>query len=476
MSSMAIKGHSKDGQDGISPEIHDLIKEYELVVEECTPSRLLLTSAGPCPPGLADELAFLSTRRVEINGPQDIRLTESSRHRDLPPALPKVHPAPIVAGPVITVVDEVIRRAVSVKASDIHVEPGGEGLRVRYRIDGVLREIGRIGKESGDAAISRIKIMASLDIAEKRRPQDGRFSINDEGAKIDVRVSTLPTSRGEKVVMRLLDRRGVANNLEEIGFFEEQLRIFRRELYRPHGMILVTGPTGSGKTTTLYAALSELNTDDRNILTVEDPVEYQLEGISQTHVHADIGLTFASALRAFLRQDPDVVMVGEIRDAETAEIAIRAALTGHLVLSTLHTNDATSTVGRLLDMGVEPYLIAGAVRLVIAQRLVRRVCDNCAEDRETNPALKTELQLQNGCHRHGAGCHQCGWTGFSGRMPLFEVMPISETMAALISDGAPVSSLQQQATREGMKPLRDAAAVLVAGGMTTPEEALRATG
>jgi type IV pilus assembly protein PilB len=382
--------------------------------------------------------------------------------------------AHLSAGSATAIVDEVLSRAIEVGASDVHIEPFESAVRIRYRIDGVLQPSGAVAKAQKDAVISRLKILASLDIAEKRRPQDGRIRMPSTGAPVDLRISTIPTSHGEKAVVRILDRRATSHDLDLLGLPDSALLKLRRELARSHGMILVTGPTGSGKTTTLYAALQHLNTGERNILSMEDPVEYQLEGVNQTQVRADIGLTFAAGLRAFLRQDPDVIMVGEIRDSETAEIAVRAALTGHLVLSTLHTNDAASTVGRLLDMGVEPFLVAGSVRLVIAQRLVRLVCRHCAEEVVVPAALQADLRLPHNSGQLGRGCESCNGTGYSGRRALFEVMPVRDALAELIAGRAPFHLVLERALEDGLVPLRDAARELVIRGETTPQEALRA--
>ena len=375
----------------------------------------------------------------------------------------------------VSIVDQIISRAVDFGASDIHIDPFDDEVRIRYRVDGVLQRAGRIPVVHRDAVVSRIKIMASLDIAEKRRPQDGRIRIEIMTAPIDLRVSTLPTSYGEKVVLRILDRRTTSHRLDSIGLQEGQHASLQRALRRPHGMILVTGPTGSGKTTTLYAALRHLNTGERNILTIEDPVEYQIEGVNQAQVRPDIQFTFSAGLRAFLRQDPDVIMVGEIRDTETAHIAVRAAMTGHLMLSTLHTNDAASTVGRLLDMGIEPFLLAGSVHTIIAQRLLRRVCTSCRSLSPISAELKVELDLEiDSCFR-GRGCRQCRGTGFSGRVAVFEQMEITDAISKLVVEGAPVSDIGRQAVNEGMISLRTAVNELVANGDTTPEEAVRVT-
>ena len=370
---------------------------------------------------------------------------------------------------VIQVVNAIISKAIKTKASDIHFEPYEHFYRVRYRIDGRLYEMNQLPLDKKSAIISRLKIMADLDIAEKRRPQDGRIRINEGESSIDIRLSTIPTNFGEKVVLRILDKTALNLDLKQLGFRSEELEIFTNAIDAPHGMILVTGPTGSGKTTSLYAALNYLNTSERNILTIEDPIEYDLPGINQSQVRSDIGYTFAKALRAFLRQDPNVVMVGEIRDLETAEIAVRAALTGHLVLSTLHTNDAPTTVSRLIDMGLEPFLIASSLRLVMAQRLVRKICLNCKETEI--PQNENEEKIST----DSTGCEQCNYTGYKGRTALFELMPVSQNISDLILKKSTANEIMQQAIKEGMKTLRQSGIEKVNIGTTTMEEVVRET-
>jgi len=379
-------------------------------------------------------------------------------------------------GSVSQQVDRILHEAIDLGASDVHVEPYETDFRVRYRLDGVLHEVGRLNLRQRDAIISRLKILAALDIAEKRRPQDGRIRIDRDDRSVDLRVSTLPTAFGEKVVLRILDRNRVTLDLDALGLHPNDRAVVERAIAQPYGMILVTGPTGSGKTTTLYAALSVLNRADVNVITIEDPVEYTLPGINQTQVKSDIGFTFAQALRAFLRQDPNIVMVGEMRDAETAAIAVRAALTGHLVLSTLHTNDAPSTITRLVDMGVEPYLVAASVRLVIAQRLVRRVCSACAKEMPVEPAIARDLSLDPDVMvKRGTGCPYCNGTGYRGRVALFEVMPIHESLIDGISRGIPTSELRHLALDGGMRTLRAHGLRLLKDGVTTSDEVLRET-
>jgi len=377
-------------------------------------------------------------------------------------------------GSVVRQVDRIIARAIDTGASDIHIEPYETFFRVRYRKDGVLHTVGELNLRQRDAVISRLKIMADLDIAEKRRPQDSRIRVKQEGRDIDLRVSTLPTAHGEKVVLRILDKNALSLDLDALGLQSRERSLLEDAIRCPTGQILVTGPTGSGKTTTLYAGLSTLNDDTVNITTIEDPIEFNLPGINQTRVRSDIGFTFAKALRSFLRQDPNVIMVGEIRDRETARIAVRAALTGHLVLSTLHTNDAPSTVTRLVDMGIEPYLVAASVRLIVAQRLVRKICPNCKREGDGDPKTLRRLGMDAGQGVVVAdGCEACGGTGFRGRTALFEIMPVSESIGELVSEGATTHRIRARALEEGLQTLRAAAATAVRSGVTTPQEALR---
>ena len=383
--------------------------------------------------------------------------------------------------PVIRLVSLLITNALEARASDIHIEPFENRLIIRNRIDGVLHEIESPPKRLAAAVISRIKIMANLDIAERRLPQDGRIRLRIQGKDIDLRVSTVPTMHGESVVMRILDKSGVQLNFEKLGFAPDILAKFKEALAQPNGILLVTGPTGSGKTTTLYTALDELNQPDVKILTVEDPVEYQMAGINQIQVKPQIDLTFASALRSIVRQDPDIIMIGEIRDLETAEIAVQAALTGHLVLSTLHTNDAPATVSRLMDMGVDDYLLTSTLVGVLAQRLVRTLCIHCREPH----VLEADVAREIGLPRVGAterptiykavGCKECSGTGFTGRMCIAEMMPLSEPIRRLIMQKANASDLRREALAEGMLPMYDDGLRKVLAGTTTIEEVLRAT-
>jgi len=383
--------------------------------------------------------------------------------------------------PVVKLANYLLTEAIKRRASDIHIEPYEREFRVRYRVDGVLYEIMRPPLRLRGALSSRLKIMASLDIAERRLPQDGRIKMKmGKGREMDFRVSTLPTIYGEKIVLRLLDKASLQLDMTKLGFEAEPLTYFTEAIHRPYGMILVTGPTGSGKTTTLYSALSELNKVSDNISTAEDPVEYNFAGINQVQMKEDIGLTFAASLRSFLRQDPDIIMVGEIRDYETAEIAVKAALTGHLVLSTLHTNDAPSTVTRLLNMGIEPFLVSSSLNLIVAQRLARRVCGNCREEVRIPPkalvdaGMKPE-RIKLAKPAKGKGCDDCNGTGFRGRVALYEVMPVKEELKEMVLRGGSAIDIKREAVRLGMKTLRQAGISKVEEGVTTLEEVLRVT-
>ena len=380
--------------------------------------------------------------------------------------------------PVVRIVNRLISRAVESRASDIHIEPLEQNLRVRYRIDGVLREVETPPLQLRAAIISRIKIMARLNIAERRLPQDGRIKLAVRGKDIDLRVATMPTMHGEAVVLRILDRGSVALDFAPLGFAGAALVAYREALTRPNGIVLVTGPTGSGKTTTLYTSLIELNTPDRKVLAVEDPIEYQLDGVNQVQIKPQIGLSFAHVLRSMLRHDPDVIMVGEIRDLETAQIAIQAALTGHLVLSTVHTNNAASTLTRLLDMGVEDYLMTSTLNAIVAQRLVRRLCRDCFEPYTPLPELLEQLGLQ-GCDDltfwRPVGCPKCNDTGYFGRISINEVLVISDPIRRQILHHAEATELQRAALAAGMRPMFQDGLAKAAAGTTTIEEVLRVT-
>ncbi|MGQ9637029.1 MAG: type IV-A pilus assembly ATPase PilB [Thermodesulfobacteriota bacterium] len=386
-----------------------------------------------------------------------------------------------IEGPIIKIVNGILLKAIKTGASDIHFEPYERTFRVRYRVDGVLRREMSLPIQLKNAIVSRLKIMAKLDIAERRLPQDGRIKLRlAKGREMDFRVSTVPVLFGEKVVLRLLDKSALQLDMTKLGFEESSLEDFKAALRKPVGMILVTGPTGSGKTTTLYSALSELNKETENIMTAEDPVEYNFMGINQVQMHEEIGLTFASALRSFLRQDPDIIMVGEIRDFETAQIAVQAALTGHLVLSTVHTNDAPGTITRLVDMGIEPFLIASAVILILAQRLVRKICTECRGPTKVYPQLLIDLgvppdEVRSFPVYKGNGCPICNYTGYKGRIGLYEVMPMKEEIKELVLARASTSEIKKEAIRLGMKTLRQSGIVKIREGLTTIEEVLRST-
>ena len=383
--------------------------------------------------------------------------------------------------PVIRLVNLMIARAVESRASDIHIEPFENRLKVRYRVDGVLREVESPPSRLSAAVISRIKIMAKLNIAERRLPQDGRIQLRAQGKEIDLRVSTVPTLWGESVVMRILDKASVVLDFETLGFSPRTLGRFMEILHMPHGIILVTGPTGSGKTTTLYTALQTINTPERKILTVEDPVEYQLEGVNQIQVKPQINLTFANALRAIVRQDPDVIMIGEMRDLETAGIAVQSALTGHLVLSTLHTNDAAGSVTRLLDMGVEDYLLTSTINGILAQRLVRLLCTRCRQPYPALPELVEEMRLHRFADTRDitlfkpVGCEHCGGTGYRGRAAIMEFLVMSDPLRRLVLKHADAGDLQDTAQKEGMDTMYEDGLRKAVAGLTTIEEVLRVT-
>jgi len=379
--------------------------------------------------------------------------------------------------PVVKLINGLLTDAVKRGASDIHIEPFEHEIRVRYRVDGALQEVMKPPVKMKAALISRVKIMAQLNIAERRVPQDGRIKLKFGSKVIDFRVSTLPVLFGEKIVLRILDRGNLALDLKTFGFEPKAEADLLKAILNPYGMVLVTGPTGSGKTTTLYSALSRINTMEVNIMTAEDPVEYNLLGINQVLVRNDVGMTFAAALKAFLRQDPNIIMVGEIRDLETGSIAIKASLTGHLVLSTLHTNDAPSTVTRMVDMGIEPFNVASAVNLIVAQRLVRRICSGCKEEHHYSPEEMHAfgLDAKLGPFFKGAGCDTCNGTGYKGRQGLYEVMALSSALRRMVLKGASTEELREQGVKEGMLTLRMDGLVKVKKGVTTLEELVRET-
>jgi type IV pilus assembly protein PilB len=417
---------------------------------------------------LADVMSDLDVEDMEIVGDEE-QIDVGSLERATEDA------------PVVKMVNAILQDAIRKKASDIHIEPYEKLFRVRYRIDGVLYEVMKPPLKLKNAITSRIKIMAELDIAERRLPQDGRIKIKLGGGKdMDFRVSCLPTLFGEKIVMRLLDKGNLQTDLTKLGYEPEALAHFMREIHKPFGMVLVTGPTGSGKTVSLYSALSELNKVSENISTAEDPVEFNFAGINQVQMHEDIGLNFSAALRSFLRQDPDIIMIGEIRDFETAEIAIKAALTGHMVLSTLHTNDAPATINRLLNMGIEPFLVASAVNLITAQRLARRVCGECKQPEE----IPVQALIDAGvapddapsfvCMR-GKGCPVCNNTGYKGRVGFYQVMPMREEIKELILNGANTAEIKRESMRIGIKTMRQSGLTKLKEGVTSFEEVLRIT-
>lgn len=379
------------------------------------------------------------------------------------------------SAPVVKLVNSIISQAIKMKASDIHIEPSEKNIRIRYRVDGDLQEIMNLSNKSLMAIVTRIKIMGRMDIAERRIPQDGRIETEIEGRDIDMRISTLPTVYGEKIVIRLLDREGFNFTKEDLGFSDYDLKIFNKILKQPYGIILVTGPTGSGKTTTLYTILKDLNREEKNIITVEDPVEYKLNGINQVQVNNKAGLTFANGLRSILRQDPDIIMVGEIRDSETAEIAVRASITGHLVLSTLHTNDTASTVVRLIDMGIEPYLVSTSVIGIISQRLVKKLCPDCKVPYKPNSREKSIFGLdeaQDFTLYKPLGCNKC-FKGYRGRIPVHEIMYIDQDVRKLIDSRGTTDEIKGMAIKNGMTTLNESALNLATKGTTSLEEVFR---
>jgi type IV pilus assembly protein PilB len=426
-------------------------------------------SRGP-ESSLEDVLKDVSETHLELKSEMD-----EEREVNLERLREQVEEAPIVK-----LVDYIISNAINERASDIHIEPQEKRLNIRYRIDGVLHDIIGPAKALQMAIVSRIKIMSNMDIAERRLPQDGRFTIKQGFREVDLRISTLPTVFGEKVVMRLLEKGALSLDMDNLGFADEQLKLFRRYIRNPHGMILLTGPTGSGKTTTLYSALSEIKSSQTNIVTVEDPVEYQIKGIYQVQANPKIGLTFANGLRFILRQDPDIIMVGEIRDLETAEMAIRSALTGHLVFSTLHTNDAVGTIVRLINMGVEPYLVCSSLTLAVAQRLVRKVCPYCKETYRPSKELLQSLGMDGKPQKgllfsQGKGCRKCKETGYFGRTAICEILELRGPIRNAILNGADIEGIRQVSVGMGMSTLRENGLHKVQEGITTPEEVLRAT-
>ena len=493
----------------IDPEVvklvpEDLVQKYRIMPINRVGSTLIVAVEDPANMFAVDDVKFLTGYNVEmvLAAPSaiketidryydssatlldvmsnfdldDLELVQDEDELDMADLERAVEDAPVVK-----LVNLILSDAIKKGASDIHIEAYEKSFRVRYRIDGVLYEEMRPPLKLKNAITSRVKIMASLDIAERRLPQDGRIKLKISRDKdMDFRVSVLPTLFGEKIVLRLLDKSNLQLDMTKLGFEENALKDFQESIHKPYGMVLVTGPTGSGKTTTLYSALTELNTPETNISTAEDPVEFNLPGINQVQIHEEIGLNFAAALRSFLRQDPDIIMVGEIRDFETAEIAIKAALTGHLVLSTLHTNDAPSTVNRLLNMGVEPFLVASATNLILAQRLARKICENCKEVVELPAQALIDIGVSPDevgsftCYR-GTGCANCADTGYRGRVALYEVMVVTDDLKELILNGASSMELREAAVQGGMKTLRMSGITKLKEGVTTLEEVVRVT-
>jgi type IV pilus assembly protein PilB len=492
----------------ISPDVLQLVpaelaKRHQLLPVNRAGATLIVAMSDPSNIYAIDDLKFRTGLNIEVVVASELAIDESiqryyEKHVSYDDVLGDIDADAVEVGsdaddfnivdlekasgeaPVIKLCNVILLNAIKKRASDIHIEPYERAFRVRYRIDGVLYEENPpLPLKLKNAVTSRIKIMAQLDISERRLPQDGRIKLKlGKDKEMDFRVSVLPTLFGEKIVLRILDKSNLQLDMTKLGFEDKQLADFMKAIHQPYGMVLVTGPTGSGKTTTLYSALQELNKTTRNISTAEDPVEYNLMGINQVQMHEDVGLNFATALRAFLRQDPNIIMVGEIRDFETAEIAVKAALTGHLVLSTLHTNDAPSTVSRLLNMGVEPFLVTASVNLILAQRLARKICSDCKQAIETNVKALTDLGVRpEVAHKmqlyKGAGCRTCSNTGYKGRIALYEVMPFTEPLKELVLQGASTAEVKAEAIRGGMKSLRMSGIEKLIGGITTVEEVLR---
>ena len=412
-------------------------------------------------------------KEADENEPLEVANTEEEGVVDIQEATKQSKVAPIVK-----VVNLMVAEALESRASDIHVEPQEKSLRIRYRVDGALQEAFSLPKKDQNAIITRLKIMSGLDITEWRIPQDGRFRIRMREKEVDFRVSILPTNHGGKVVMRALDKSSLSIGLDKLGYLPQPLKLFEQAITKPYGMILVTGPTGSGKSTTLYSIITQLNTNEKNIVTIEDPVEYQVDGITQIQVNPSIEFTFSTGLRSILRQTPDIVLIGEIRDFETADIAIKASLTGQLLFSTLHTNDACGAITRLMDMGVEPFLVASSLVAVAAQRLCRKICENCKEPYEITPAVLKRLNIKtskDATFYHGKGCSKCSNTGYHGRMGTLEVLLIDDAIRDLIIKGKSSDEIKEYAVANGMKTLRENAFKKALSGLTTIEEVLRIT-
>jgi len=481
----------------------ELAKRHQLIPVNRAGATLIVAMSDPSNIYAIDDLKFRTGLNIEVVVASEVAIDEGiqryyEKHVGLDDVLGELDTDSIEIGaeeadnvnvldlekasgeaPVIKLCNVILLNAIKKRASDIHIEPYEKAFRVRYRIDGVLYEEQSLPLKLKAAVTSRVKIMSSLDISERRLPQDGRIKLKiGKDKEMDFRVSVLPTLFGEKIVLRLLDKTNLQLDMTKLGFEEKQLADFMKAIHMPYGMVLVTGPTGSGKTTSLYSALQELNKTTRNISTAEDPVEYNLMGINQVQMNEGVGLNFATALRSFLRQDPNIIMVGEIRDFETAEIAVKAALTGHLVLSTLHTNDAPSTVSRLLNMGVEPFLVTASVNLILAQRLARKICPECRQPIETNVKALVDLGMKPDDAKKtkmfkGAGCRNCSNTGYKGRIAIYEVMPFFDGLKELVLQGASTAELKAEMIRQGVKTLRLSGIQKLVEGVTTVEEVLR---
>jgi len=431
-------------------------------------------------PMLANEASILNAIEIHYGKQQAMDAAEEYKQEHAVELVPDITEEdandPVKSAPIVKLVNTILEQSVRHRASDIHIEPYERYIRVRYRVDGKLQKMYDYETSLLNAIVARIKITAGMDIAEKRRPQDGRINIKVDKKAYDIRVSTLPTVYGEKVVMRVNSKEGFTKGKEELGLFKDDLEKFEGILSNPHGIILVTGPTGSGKSTTLYTSLNEINSEDLNIVTVEDPVESQIEGINQVQVNVKAGLTFATALRSILRQDPDVIMIGEIRDGETAEIAVKASITGHLVVSTLHTNDSASTISRLIDMGIEPFLVGASVVGIIAQRLVRRLCPKCRERFFATSEEKRVLGLPENEEisiYKSKGCHQCGNTGYQGRIGVYEILQIDHDIRKIINDRGNTDEIRKMAMKNGLRTIRANSVRLVLNGTTTIDEMVR---
>ncbi|CAG7648284.1 GspE/PulE family protein [Paenibacillus allorhizosphaerae] len=482
----------------IDPKVINMISQRLALQHQVLPVRLennklILAMADPLDYFAIDELRMSTGLRIEpYIAARDELQRAIKRYYGLQESVDQIsqilqnreqEEAKLPAGeedsPVVKTVNQIIIQAVQIGASDIHIDPQEDSLRIRYRVDGLMRTERTLPAHMQSVIVARIKIMANLNVAERRQPQDGRVEMEIDFRKVDIRISTLPTIHGEKIVMRVLDLDSTLEELEKLGLSDHNLPLFLKGIQNPHGVVLITGPTGSGKTTTLYSALSRLNQENVNIVTVEDPVEYKLQGINQVQVNLTTGLTFARGLRAILRQDPNVVMVGEIRDLETAEIAVRAAMTGHLVLSTLHTNSAVNAITRLIDMGVEPFLVSSSISCIVAQRLVRRVCPYCMTDHQPTEAerkLLDEYGFRNPAMKKGSGCGECGRTGFKGRLAIHEIVYVDNTLRSMILQKRSDSDYRSHAIKQGLVPLIVDGLGKVAAGQTTMSEIFRVSG